>query len=504
MHTKKIIEYFSLFFSNNRPIHVANILIGFNVLVFISSAYAFYLNGHNSSYVNSETMIMAFFIAMQIHFSLSIRKLKSDPFVLILSSITIIYYCFRIFTLLIFDTSDTIIRNEAYTANDTTYALYVIFLCNLSMLAAFYFVARKKTQYFKFTSHNYNHFINSLLVLVPILLILHILNVWLVIASFSRVAIASLSLINIHWFIYFSMIIILFRQTRNLSVLKSQNFFILVLIMIYGFWLMVSGSRGYFIFFIEISLVGLISLNQFYIKKRQALKFLLFAPAILFIFYVVFMFASDQRIHVSSKQKITGIFNNFESLLYQHKHDTNEIISNLKKLTNRVGYLDMSSEIISNRNKYDFLFTPNFYAKSFVDNIFTPGFDIFDTPKVARSLYFIHQDVNNKIPSKKFGINNNIIHSDMLTIYGEFFMFFGWWALAIIFLWAYLLKWLYYLKLKKVNFMLGIFKRPTILLLFYFCLNSFGIDWIISTYLAPIIFTLISLSIYHKFFFRKK
>ena len=92
MHTKKIIEYFSLFFSNNRPIHVANILIGFNVLVFISSAYAFYLNGHNSSYVNSETMIMAFFIAMQIHFSLSIRKLKSDPFVLILSSITIIYY----------------------------------------------------------------------------------------------------------------------------------------------------------------------------------------------------------------------------------------------------------------------------------------------------------------------------------------------------------------------------------------------------------------------------
>ena len=504
MIAKKISESIFSLFSFKGSTHISLILIILNIFVFFLNVGAFYLYGQDSFYINREGIYLVSIIALQVHISLINRRLRSDPFVIILSFITIVYYCFRVFTLLIFNASDTFIRNEAYTSSDTTHTLYLIFLFNFFMLFAFYLVPINKIQRFKFSSRNYNHFIDTLLLFATLLLLLHMSGFWSYFISISRFSQAAFSLINIHWIIYFIFFILIKRSSLSFSVLKSHKIFILILLFIQSLWLIVGGSRGYLVFFIEIILIGILSLGRFTLNNYHLFKAFLLAPILLLSLYIMFMFASDQRKAPDITGKIEGIVENIEGFIYRHQEGSDEIRSNLRKFTNRIGYLDMPAEILSNKDKYEFIFSPSFYAKSFTDNLLTPGFDIFDTPKVSRSLYFVHQNKNNNIPSKDFGIKNDIHHSDMLTIYGEFFMIFSWLSLLIVFIFAYFLKWLYYLKFKAKDFGLVAFVRPTILLYFYFSLNSFGVDWIISTYIVPIISTIIILMVYHKIFFKSQ
>ena len=517
MIEKKISEKVFPFFLNKGSIHIARILISLNIFVFILNVGAFYLYGQDSFYINRETIYLVFLIATQVHISLLIRRINSDPFVIILSFITITYYCFRVFTLLLFNHSDTFTRNVSYSSDDTTFTLFLILLFNFFMLFAFYLGPKVKFQRYKFSKHNYTHFIDTLLLSATLLLLLHMSGIWSYLISSSRFVKATLSLINLHWIIYFILFIIIMRLRYSLIVLKSHKIFIFFLISIYSMWLTIDGSRGYTVFFIEITAIGLLSLNIYYLKNHYLFKLLILGPFLILILYSIFTFASANREQVPiltkifsfiSTEEISGANDentigvvDIENSIELYENEREEVKKTLSKIFSRVGYLDISSEIISNKNRYESIFTPGYYLKSFVDNWFTPGFDIFDTPKVSRSLYFAHQYVNNEVPSKKFALSNNMYHSDMLTIYGEFFMLFGWWSLLIVFLFSYFLKFLYCLKFKSNDFGIISFLRPLTLLFFYWSLNSFGLDWIFITYFAPIFATLFLFTVYHKLFF---
>jgi len=65
----------------------------------------------------------------------------------------------------------------------------------------------------------------------------------------------------------------------------------------------------------------------------------------------------------------------------------------LPKIFDRVGFLDFSSEIIANSKHYSNVINMTSYGKSIVDNIFTPGFDVYDQPKISNSLRFVYNPV---------------------------------------------------------------------------------------------------------------
>ncbi len=144
---------------------------------------------------------------------------------------------------------------------------------------------------------------------------------------------------------------------------------------------------------------------------------------------------------------------------------------NLSMVFERVGYLDMASEIISNKDLYNSIFCSSFYIKSIIDNsnLLTPGFDLFDNPSVACGLRFIYDYQENL--SRVFSRDN--YHSDQVTFFAEAYALFG-----------YLYGFLYVLFLAMIfSFLyhksLSIRLRALLTFIFYVYLNNYGLDTVI-------------------------
>jgi hypothetical protein len=166
----------------------------------------------------------------------------------------------------------------------------------------------------------------------------------------------------------------------------------------------------------------------------------------------------------------------------------------LPPIFNRAGFFDYSAEIIANKDRYESAFNPGTYAKSIIDNLLTPGFDVYDQPKVSNTLQFIYDDLGT--PSKEQLTED--YQSDQFGIYGEFYALFGWLSLPLFFLVAFFLK-LIYVRLKSESpFALAI-KRVLVLSVFVKILDSYGMDW---TIIETVPFAA-ALYLY-KFFFRSR
>jgi len=140
----------------------------------------------------------------------------------------------------------------------------------------------------------------------------------------------------------------------------------------------------------------------------------------------------------------------------------------------RAGFFDFSAEMIAHRDQYGTVVNLPAYAKSLIDNLLTPGFDVFDQPKMSNALRFLY--LGRGTPSKAVAAEE--YHSDQLGIYGELYTLFGWASLPLFFLVPYLLK-RSFVRARAVNPFTLALKRVVILLIFVKLIDSFGIDWII-------------------------
>jgi hypothetical protein len=144
----------------------------------------------------------------------------------------------------------------------------------------------------------------------------------------------------------------------------------------------------------------------------------------------------------------------------------------LPPIASRAGFLDFSAEIIAHREQYASVLSASFYGKSIIDNLLTPGFDVFDAPKVSNALQFIYRDWG--VPSKQQV--DEYYQSDQLGIYGEFYALFRYGSLPVLFLVAALLKQLYVRVGSRDPFVLAML-RVLILTVFLWTIDSFGFDW---------------------------
>src|SRR5262249_27795051 len=113
-------------------------------------------------------------------------------------------------------------------------------------------------------------------------------------------------------------------------------------------------------------------------------------------------------------------------------------------------------------------------GRSIVDNLLTPGFDVYDQPKIANSLQFVYFGLG--APSKMEA--NEVYQSDQLGIYGEFYALFGYGCLPLLFLIGLLLK-RTYVRLHSTNPFTLAAKRAVTLFIFMKLIDSFGIDWVL-------------------------
>jgi hypothetical protein len=434
----------------------------------------------DARYVNGLTLLLGLALALLVHSGLSKRRTAVDPFVVVLLYYVTTYYTLRVVTLSVFDTSD-VFRRFPYGPQDTNYALTFIIACNVSMLCGFGLMQKQGSM----LSHTLLGWRNA----CNVQIFLRTLHLVLLLSVIGGVTGA------LDWISEFRILRVLsfFLQPTTLLILAGSylvvfyhetpkryfvSYFAQLLVVMSD--LIMQGSRGQIVYFIEIFALILIANEHFRFSRQWVSRGLKLTPLLLLVLVLSYNFATLQRSNngkEEGRQLAVALDNLYGAIT--NGDGVNDFMGNIGHIFSRVGYLDLSAEVIAHKQQYGSIFSASYYAKSFVDNVLTPGFDVFDTPKVAYSMIFKYQNLNQGVPSKSYLLENNVYNSDQLGIYGEMYALFGWYSLLLLFLFAYSLKWGYYNLRFSENRYEEVVKRLLILVFFINFINSFGVDWMV-------------------------
>jgi hypothetical protein len=453
----------------------------------------------DAKYVNGLTLLAGLALALQVHWGLSKQKESADPFVIVLLYYVTTYYTLRVVTLAVFDMSD-VFRRFPFGPQDTNYALSFIVACNASMLYGFRLMKKQASlpSYALWTwgdARNVEVFLRHLLLVLSIFVIGSVTGAfdWLS-GQFQILRVLIFFLRPTTLFVLVGAYLVVFYH--EVPARYFVTFTSLYLLTVFD--LIILGSRGQIIYFIEMLALLLIANGTSRIRRKWVFRGLMLTPFLLLVLVVTYNFATLQR-SANAKAEETRLevaADNFYGAI-TNGEGLSDLKSNVAHILSRVGFLDISAEIIAHEPQYRSVFSASYYAKSFVDNVLTPGFDYYDTPKIAYSLIFKHQDLNQGNPSKSYLLENNLYHSDQLGVYGEMYVLFGWYSLPLLFLFAYFLKWVYWNLCVAGNAYEEMVRKVVVLAFFVNIINSFGFDWVVVQTI-PFVLTASFLIIYLK------
>jgi hypothetical protein len=261
-----------------------------------------------------------------------------------------------------------------------------------------------------------------------------------------------------------------------------------------------SGLRGYFGIIFNPEIVLLLSLVLVFLyhdalSKRQKILisgiiFVFVAyrtatgsrSALLILFFFAFSAWSAARGPVILARKmylmLAAVVPVAAALFIAGTYVRKALQATLGTILDRMGFLDMSTELIFSSRHYRSVINFSHYAKSVIDNGLTPGFNVFDAPKAANILSFIY-DGTPGVSLKTVALKS-YYHSDMFTVYGEAYVLFGAAAgLLAIFTGAYLFQKLYRLSSGPDPFRQAVLKSVILVVFHTYFLGSFGVDWFV-------------------------
>jgi hypothetical protein len=257
-----------------------------------------------------------------------------------------------------------------------------------------------------------------------------------------------------------------------------------------------AGSRSAIVTFIQdLVLIGLAMFGCVRLPRRYVVMGVLSIPLVAALLILTFVISTYNR----SNRQLGASFDLGDAVAMGANAGADQTVKDSLDLTlplifARIGFLDYSAEVMAHRAQYRSVINLPVYGESVVDNILTPGFDVYDMPKVANALQYVYMDWGT--PSK-VNVPDNY-QSDQLGIYGEYYALFGIAGLPLIFIAAYMFKRLY-VRVTSVTPYFLVVKRVVILYLFLEVVRSFGIDWVLAE-AVPIV-----AAIYlYSYFFRSK
>jgi hypothetical protein len=449
----------------NKILKVSN----FGILILLW--YSYYKNGE-ALYVNFNTILLGTALSFQIGVFLFLEKRRRDPFVILLCLQMVFYFLLRIVTLLNYSFSNVFTRFP-FTAENLNYALVFIIIANL----AFYFGLtinglRKST-------------LDQVIKAIPVKthLIVVLIGIGYFFAFYQRVGLGFLEgimgmiqslFVNLGTILFMAIVFLFLFGKRIGQKTKTAVLGGIILMVVIQ---TLTGSRSAILSIINYIIFAQLALyDSIKVKK----KYLVFGVVLVPIMILIFAVSTFLRPRLENRGNIGG--ETFEVL---KEFDFTDAITDgselvLKQVFDRIGFLDYCAETMSNSDKYAGIFNPWFYFKSIVDNILTPGFTVFDTPRASNATTFIY----NKVGTPSLSKVSEGYQSDEFTLYGEFYALFGkWFSLIPIFFLGFFFKRIY-LNLSQNDIYLFYLKRAIILFVFYSTLNSFGLDWILLDVIA--------------------
>lgn len=453
----------------------------------------FIFNYEWNKFCDQQSLFLGLVLLLQTLFFSQLYKTFKRPFILYFSFLLQVFYSLRILTLYVFNYSN-VLERFPYNAVDTNFALKFIIVANFFFFIGYFLNLKrsKNDEKRKNTKEVANITILKIENLLNFICILFLFSIFFQLSGFlayfynnSPRNLHFLSLFltpNLFYVIIFPLVVFFYKKIP-----LFQNIFLIILFFIYIIFLTLGGSRSGVYGLLEISLISLLC---FYVLEdknlsRNNLYYLLFLTPLIFLaLFFTFKVGTVARNAGNTITFTVALTNlNFQGFA-----------QDLSAIFSRVGFFDFSSEIIAHKKYYSAIFNLKTYWHSLIDNVLTPGFDLFDQPKIGTSLTFVYNSLGTA--SKIKSSIPQFYQSDQIGIYGELYSLFGIFSLILFsilgffigFLEDYIFKTDGLIRLQLFTFFIFLFSR-------FF--NSFGIDWFLIEIISflPIFLAIIFIEI---------
>lgn len=444
----------------------------FIAVLFLMVGALFFVKGGNT-YISAGTILMIGFLCLQCLLFLRLNRKYQDPFIILLIANLILFYLLRILTLLISTHSSVLIRYPT-SSSSINITIGFIILSNFAILMGFMAANRRRKPQKKYAFKPLRH---SFAVFMPVLAIFAYYALYVLPVDIHHRFMQYLSSVLLHRgtiFIFVTVFMVSFYRQLSHKLKFAHGITLLLYLVVVTFL----GSRGGL-----LSIVIWVGVSILSVKEKITLKWkvLLLIIPLLFLQYYIFAFATFVRgyfpeVRGKSDERIASYMTIPGAISTMNATQTVGTASTIERIFNRIGFLDVSTDLVSHKAQYQDVINFKYYFKSIVDNCLTPGMNIFHTPRAAHSLSYIY-----------YGRQNNPSHedikkayqSDMFTVYGEYYILFGGvFALVVMFAGAYVFKAIYIALHHKDAFLHNCYKA-LLLYVFLLWINSFGIDWLI-------------------------
>lgn len=435
-----------------------------NIFLCALSAYLYSLNGDNE-FVNIYTVVLAIIIGVENISMLFYEKKRRNPFIIIIVFLSTVFYLARITTLVAIPLS-TIFERDSVTSGDLNYALIFIILSNASMFLGFYirWVNSVKQENVIKAEYSTKKKRNMIVILIIMIMLLGLNSMQ--IGGGGLVSFLIEVFFHQQVILLFSFVFLFYYYDKISGRARLQ---IAIIILAFVFFVTLSGSRsGILGIGILLFMSMLVVRQKVLVSKWVILICVLMIPISIFLYIA----ATFNR---GLEEKQTNAINVLKMMNEQKFLDKESVQFFLGRIFERIGFLDFSTSLIANSEKFSGVVNPIYYSKSIVDNVLTPGFDVFNTPRVSHALG--HVALGQGIPTRDTIAES--YQSDQMGIYGEYYiLFFGYPAIVAFFFLAYIFQWVYDFFRKK-GLLFSYLCQVLVLNIFIIYMNSFGTDWLI-------------------------
>lgn len=446
-------------------ISIFSLLKAFNLIVFILMIYV-YIEYGNNQYINQGTIWINGLQCLLSHFVLNDAEKNNNHLLAVLAFVMVVHFEFRIVSLNYTEFSEIIKSRVKIDAHGINWIL-------LYVLAS-YFLTWIGIRFSKTKIHEINdkheclknRAAKNILFLLYISFFLMLLSAIGVPGISHIVGILSVYFLNMNFMLLFGIGFFLYRWK---DVSRSEKIWFIAFLLIYIVVFTGIGRRSTIYGIAIMTFFSMLAFDKIYLKRRYVLYGFVLLPLMVWMF-TFSTFTRQNRQQTLSVADAVALSRELSDQV-----DWNDTRMILAPVFNRIAFFDFTVEMVQNYDHLKNYLTPGNYIKSVVDNLLTPGFDLFDMPKMS---YVITKSYSIQGPpsSKRYNIDENF-QSDATSWYGEAYLLFGkYLAFPVILLVAVLTKNLY-LRVSKKRSLTSMWKRTIILYLFYTLLYSYGLDW---------------------------
>lgn len=431
---------------------------------------------NNTLYTDTLTKVLSAVLCVIIHFVLKDARKNKNPLLCIVGFELIFFYQLGIFSIGWSEIASYLDESKV-VPSEFNYALFFIICSTLVMWKAMHFSSREiEKKIDKYPDGSFKVMSGIVFVALALLFLGNI-------PGLSYVQAFFLLVFNVPGLLLF-----LFAfYSRNASALSKKS----ILIVVAAALLLIiiktlGGSRSGFLVVFMLLISALLVENKVLFKVRYVVLGFLMVPVMVFVYTYSSFLRQTESTFSSANEKIEMV----SEVTDRMSGDDIRVI--ITPVIGRMSYFDGACVSIKLKDGFNSFINPVYCFKSTVDNVLTPGFDVFDTPRMSLCMRFYHAHLKNVTKTQA---ENLEYQSDVFTIFGEqYVMLGGWLGLLGIYFICYYFKVLYVKFRKKDNYLL----MAALVYLFSILFNSYGLDW----FFLDVVSMTFSYYIY-KFFTRK-